>query len=152
MVITAPDLELDIGIRTCLDRITAAWDAGDARAYAAQFTPDASYVIYVGDASLGRDAIERAHARLFATWLKGTRMDMRIIQARHIAPGTAVVLTEGGIGKGRTIRRDKLQTFTLVEEEDGAGDPLWRCAAFQNTRRNRLLLRVQRLFDRNRGA
>lgn len=49
----------------------------------------------------------------------------------------AVVLTEGGIGKRRPIRHDKVQTFVFVRDGEH-----WLCAAFQNTKRNRLLAAV----------
>lgn len=122
-----------------LGRIRAAWDAGDADAYAAEFTDDASYVIFAGIASLGRDAIRAAHVPVFQKWQRGTRMAMRVIDVRFTGRDTAVVVTEGGIGKGARVALDKVQTFVLVREGE-----LWRCAAFQNTRKNRLFMAMNR--------
>jgi uncharacterized protein (TIGR02246 family) len=125
------------GIRDALDRMVAAWDAGDARAFADEFTEHASYVIYVGLVYQGRDEIERGHQPVFEKWQKGTRMSMLVRSIRLLDDTTAVVLTEGGIGR-RRIRRDKVQTYTFQRGTDGR----WRCAAFQNTKKNRLFIRM----------
>jgi uncharacterized protein (TIGR02246 family) len=111
-----------------LDRVRTAWDAGDAHAYGQQFTEDASYVIFRGDALLGRAAIERAHDELFR-WRPGTRMAVAPIDVRPLGPDTAVVVTVGGIGTGDAVGYDKFQTLTLHRDGEGT----WRCVAFQNT-------------------
>src|SRR4051812_48058381 len=86
----------DTEIRASLERMVAAWDAGDAAAFAAEFTSDATYVIYVGLVYQGRAAIESGHIPVFQKWQKGTRMSMLVRSVRTIGEGTAVVLTEGG--------------------------------------------------------
>lgn len=122
-----------------LDRIRDAWDAGDASGYAAQFAVDASYVIFMGDAILGRAAIEQTHHEVFTRWQKGTRMAVRPIDIRMPDESTAVVTTIGGIGKGSRIDFDKFQTFTL-RRHDGH----WECIAFQNTKMSRRSKRTYR--------
>lgn len=126
--------ERNAAVDESLGRIIAAWDAGNARAFAAEFTADASYVIFAGIVSLGRDEIERAHVPVFERWQKGSRMSMRELRRRG-SGDSIVVVTEGGIGKGRRVRHDKVQTFVFVDEGDA-----WRCAAFQNTKKNRLFV------------
>ncbi|MCD5344834.1 SgcJ/EcaC family oxidoreductase [Agromyces sp. H3Y2-19a] len=123
-----------------LERIRSAWDSGDASAYAAEFTDDASYVIFAGLASLGREAIRRDHVPVFEQWQRGSRMAMRVLDLRLVGPDVAIAVTEGGIGKRARIRLDKMQTFVMVREADA-----WRCAAFQNTRKNRLFITMNRL-------
>jgi uncharacterized protein (TIGR02246 family) len=120
-------------IDASLARMTAAWGAGDARAFAAEFTRDASYVIFAGIASFGRDEIEMAHVPVFERWQKGTRMSMRELRRRD-AGDAVIVVSEGGIGR-RRVRHDKLQTFVFVPDGD-----TWRCAAFQNTKKNPLFV------------
>ncbi len=138
------DTEADhIGILAALDRICAAWNAGDASAYSSEFTDDASYVIFAGMHDLGRDAIRRTHIPVFEKWQRGSRMSMRVLDLRLVAPGVAIVLTDGGIGKGGRIRHDKVQTFVMAR--NGA---TWRCAAFQNTKKHRLFIAMNRLADR----
>lgn len=129
---TIPD-----GITDVLDRMRRAWDAGDAAAYAAEFTEDADYVIFAGIISRGRDEIHADHVPLFERWQRGSRMSLNILHVRMLGTDAAVVLTEGGIGKGAKITHDKVQTYVFVRDGD-----FWRCAAFQNTKRNRLFAAV----------
>jgi uncharacterized protein (TIGR02246 family) len=124
----------------CLERIRSAWDAGDARAYAKEFTEDATYVIFLGDPLVGRDEIEKNHVDVLAKWQEGTRMAVRVISARRLDNDVASVLTVGGIGRSGPILYDKLQTFTFVRR-----DSRWMCAAFQNTRMSRRAERASNL-------
>ncbi len=103
-----------------------AWDAGDAEAYARLFTEDASYVVFRGEALLGRGQILEAHRELFARQA-GSKLIVKSIQTTALDEDTAVVLAIGGIGTD-TVAYDKFQTMTLVRR---AGE--WLVAAFQNT-------------------
>lgn len=115
--------------RAVLDAYRDAWDAGDADAFGALFTDDATYVIFLGDALVGRAEITENHREVFTRWQRGTRMDVRIESVRQLAPTVLSVLTVGGIGHDPDhIAIDKLQTFVLVRTGDG-----WRVAAFHNT-------------------
>ena len=123
-------------VEDCLDRIRSAWNAGDAHAFAGAFTEDATYVIFLGEALIGREEIEANHVQVFTKWQKGTRMEIKAIRNRPIGEDAAVMLTAGGIGKG-AASYDKLQTFTLVRREGR-----WLCAAFQNTAMSKDALRL----------
>lgn len=122
------------GITDTLERIRRAWDAGDATAYAEEFTEDATYVIFAGIVSHGREQIRADHVPVFERWQRGSRMSMTVLDVRLLGADAAVVLTEGGVGKGRSVKHDKVQTFVM--RRDGER---WLCAAFQNTKRNALL-------------
>lgn len=115
-------------IEAFLDRVRQAWDDGDAHAYGEQFTEDASYVIFLGDAMFGRAEIERNHHDVFTKWQRGTRMVVTPVDVRQY-DDSAVVVTIGGIGKGDDIAFDKFQTYALRRSATGQ----WQCAAFQNT-------------------
>lgn len=82
-------------ITTLFARLTAAWDAGDGAAYGACFTPDASYITYVGTLYRGAEEIGAAHQALFDSFLKGTRLACEIVDIRLTTPDTAVVITRG---------------------------------------------------------
>jgi uncharacterized protein (TIGR02246 family) len=116
-------------VEDCLDRIRTAWNAGDARAFARSFTEDATYVIFLGEALIGRGEIESNHIQVLTKWQKGTRMAIRTLRKTPLGEDSAVVLTAGGIGTGASFPYDKLQTFTMVRQEGR-----WLCAAFQNTK------------------
>jgi uncharacterized protein (TIGR02246 family) len=119
-------------VEAFLDRVRHAWDAADAATYARQFAEDASYVIFLGDALFGREAIERTHHDVFTKWQRGTRMIVKPIDVRAVDAGTTVVTTIGGIGTDAAIDYDKYQTYTL-HLRDGR----WECVAFQNTEMSR---------------
>jgi uncharacterized protein (TIGR02246 family) len=121
-------MSLEEAIDACLKRIQSAWNAGDARLYAAEFTEDATYVIFLGEALSGRRAIETTHVDVFTKWRKGEQMAVKPISIRPLGDGVVSVLTAGGLGKEDPIKLDKLQTFTFVLR-----DGRWLCAAFQNT-------------------
>jgi uncharacterized protein (TIGR02246 family) len=97
------------GIAAFLDQIRAAWDAGDADAYAALFAEDASYVIFLGDAMFGRDQIAQTHHDVFTKWQKGTKMAVRALSVRMLGADAAVVTTVGGIDKKAEIPLDKFR-------------------------------------------
>ncbi len=97
-----------------LDQFRTAWDAGDARAYAALFTEDATYVIFLGEAMVGRNEIERNHVDVFDRWQKGTKMAVKAIGVQSLGVDVCSVLTVGGIGEKAPIAYDKIQTLTLV--------------------------------------
>jgi uncharacterized protein (TIGR02246 family) len=112
-------------IHGLLDRMSDAWDAGDAARFAACFCDDASFVIWRGDALLGRRAIERAHAGLFRN--NPGRLHVRVTDHRRLSAVVAVLLTVAGTGSGEVVL-DKVQTLTLARN-----DGEWLVAAFQNT-------------------
>jgi uncharacterized protein (TIGR02246 family) len=122
-------------ILATLERLAAAWNRGDAAAYGQEFTTDATYVTYVGTVYRGRDDLAAGHAALFGKFLKDTQMFTEVVELRTYGERTAVVVTRGDVGKKRPRRLTKVQTFTLVLEDDGQ----WRVAAFQNTKHHRLL-------------
>jgi len=122
----------------------AAWDAGDAHAYAAKFTPDATYVIFLGEALMGPAEIERTHIDVFRRWQKGTKMAIKAVRVSLLGADVCSVLTVGGIGQGANPPYDKLQTFTLIRHGDS-----WLCAAFQNTAMN---ARAKTSFSQNSNA
>lgn len=122
-----------------LNRLSAAWNAGDAAAYAAEFTPDATYVVFDGHVLRGRGEIEDGHRWLFGGPLRGSTMDFATgdgpaPEVRLVAPGVAHVLAAGGGVRPEgveAVTADRRSVVSLVLVEDGA---TWRAAAFQNTR------------------
>jgi uncharacterized protein (TIGR02246 family) len=132
----------DDAAQACLARIKSAWDAGDAPAYAAEFTEDATYVIFLGEALFGRHEIEATHRDVFEKWQRGTKMAVRPLSVRIIANDAVSILTIGGLGNAEPIHYDKFQTFTFVRRGDR-----WACSAFQNTRMN---ANAEAAFNRSR--
>ncbi|WP_330251139.1 SgcJ/EcaC family oxidoreductase [Nocardia sp. NBC_00565] len=127
-------------IHGVLAELIEAWGRGDADAYGAVFTEDATYTSFLGTLYRGRADIVTSHRALFGGVLKGTRLADDIVDLRFYGPDTAVVNSHGDTYKGKSKRADQLtktQTYTLVRREGH-----WLIAAFQNTKRNRLMERI----------
>ena len=118
-----------------LDRLSAAWNAGDAAAYAAEFTEDATYVVWNGIVLRGRVAVEDSHRWLFDGPLKGSRFaeQSEAPVVRFVRPDVAHVIVAGGIAPDGQdeVSGDRASTVSVLLVETVEG---WKVAAFQNTR------------------
>jgi uncharacterized protein (TIGR02246 family) len=79
----------------------AAFNKGDAKAVAAFWTPDATYVDHFGHEYKGRPAIQRLYEKVFAAH-KGAKLSIQITSAKELTPDvaledgvTAVTLVDG---------------------------------------------------------
>ncbi|MFE7742164.1 SgcJ/EcaC family oxidoreductase [Nocardia sp. NPDC057455] len=127
-----------LGILALLADMTDAWGRADADAYGAVFTEDATYTSYLGTHYRGRADIVASHRALFAGVLKGTRLADEVLDIRHCGPDVAVVTSRGDTYKGSPKPAPaKVQTYTVVRR-----DGRWRIAAFQNTKRRKLMERI----------
>lgn len=130
-------------ITSVLNELVAAWERQDADAYGELFTPDATYVTYVGTFYQGRQDIVNIHRTLFTGFLKGTRLADEVLDIRFHGPDMAVVNGRGDTYKGkRPSKLTKIQTYTLVRQSDGR----WRIAAFHNTKRKPLMESISYRF------
>lgn len=140
---TAADLH---GVCATLAEMTAAWNQGDADAYGAVFTENATYTTFVGTYYDGRRDITEGHRALFSGFVKGSKLADSYLGIRFFGADTAIVTTRGDRYDGeRPTELSKTQTYTMVREQDGR----WRIAAFQNTKRQRVMERISFLFDAN---
>lgn len=127
---------MPMSVEDTLTRLAAAWNDGDATAYADLFTTDATYVVFDGTVVRGRAAIEEGHRALFAGPLRGFRMEppTAAVPVRYLGADVAHVLATGGTRppgqEHQPADRASVVSFVMVRDE---GD--WRIAAFQNTRR-----------------
>ncbi|MFI6509869.1 SgcJ/EcaC family oxidoreductase [Streptosporangium sp. NPDC050855] len=127
----------DAEIRDLLDRLTAAWNAGDADAYGDLFTEDADYITFFGLRLTGRQAVTEAHRALFEGPLKGSRLTGLSsgeggADVKRVRPDVAVVISTGALAGADAPpdpARDSIVTLVAVR------DDAWRFTSFQNTRR-----------------
>jgi uncharacterized protein (TIGR02246 family) len=122
--------------------LIAAWNRGDAAAFAAPFADDATFIAFEGAKLDGRDAIAEFHQALFAKQLKGTRLEGEVKFVRFLDSETAVMHARCGVilaGRERAIAsRESMQLFVCTRR---SGE--WRIAAVMNARR---LTLEQQLF------
>jgi uncharacterized protein (TIGR02246 family) len=121
-------------IQRLLAELAAAWNAGDADAYGALFTEDASYITWLGQLALGRSEIADMHRWLF-TKIPGTRMAPSVKthqQITFLSTEVALVIGSGDRpalpDQESTHDRSSTVSFVAVHRPDG-----WRFAHFQNT-------------------
>ena len=71
----------------------AAWDRGDATAFAARTMPDIAFTNVVGRFTVGRPPFVAQHEHIFATIYKGSRLTQAIEHMAFIRPDIAIVNT-----------------------------------------------------------
>lgn len=143
--VTTPAPQSAREICDLLDQLTDAWSRGDADAYGALFTEDATYTSFVGTYYQGRADIVEGHRALFKGFKKGTELTDSILGIRFYGPDTAVVTSRGDTYKGDPKQPEELsktQTYTVVRQ-----DGRWLIAAFQNTQRKNVMERISFLYD-----
>jgi len=126
----------EAAIRHLFESTLTAWNDADAEAFAAAFTDDADYVIFVGTHYRGREVIAAMHDVLWRRFLKGSRLLGHVTDVRFVTADVAVLTSVGRVQKSRLSRRtpDKAQTFVAVRR-----DGEWKFTAFHNCRRRPLL-------------
>ena len=127
-VIAASD---ETAIRDLYGALLAAWNARDARAYAALFAPDGSLVGFDGSQNNGRDAIEGAIGAIFAHHRTPTYVG-KVVAIRVLRAGVALVRAAAGlVPPGQADLNPALnsvQSLTIVRDAGG-----WRIAHVHNT-------------------
>lgn len=124
-----PDDRAQHGINALLDEIHAAWQAGDAEAFAQAFSEDALFVAFNGSRLRGRSAIADFHAPAFATVLRGSRLVIDLVDIRTLSDGIYLVSTSGGPAKpGDKDGVPETQSYLFRDFGER-----WAIVFFQNT-------------------
>jgi uncharacterized protein (TIGR02246 family) len=101
-----------------LGEIAEAWNAGDARAYAARYCPDGTFTNTDGTLDLGRDEVVHTAEGAFQGVLAGTKLSPTVRKIRLVRPDVAVVDLDTRVSgmPGGEVRIS--QMLVLVEEDD----------------------------------
>ena len=112
-----------------LGELAEAWNAGDARAYAARFSPDVTFTNSDGTIDLGRDEVVRRAGDAFRGVLAGTKLTLAVRKLRLVRPDVAVVdlnlrisgmpVPPSGAGGGPGGELHTSLLLVLLEEDDG---------------------------------
>jgi uncharacterized protein (TIGR02246 family) len=84
------DGSIDVAVRSAAAAIDAAWDAGDAQAFAGVWTEDGVVISPMGELTEGRSNIRAAMAAQFAGPLKGTTHKLDVKHVYDVRAGVAV--------------------------------------------------------------
>jgi uncharacterized protein (TIGR02246 family) len=108
-----------------------AWEAGDAEAFVADYTEDAS-VIQPGVYEKDREEIRANMAAAFAGPLSGSRVAARPVNVRFLTGDTAIVVSEDGIvfpGQDAVASERLVRATWVLLRSDGG----WRIASYHNS-------------------
>lgn len=123
----------EAAIRALPGRIIQGWNQGNGKTIGEVYAADGTLVAGDGTVTKGREEIGAYHDRLFANYLKGTKLSVEVRNVRFLTPDIALMQTCGGIlwpGEQQLAPgNDGIQSFVTVKQ-DGA----WRVLLFQNTR------------------
>ncbi|HJS88791.1 MAG TPA: SgcJ/EcaC family oxidoreductase [Steroidobacteraceae bacterium] len=121
-------------IRTLESHQAAAWNAHDASAYAALFTPEGDVVNVLGWWWQGRAEIQRKLTDAFATVFRKSHLTITDVAVRKLSPDIAVAhvrwTMKGALAPagGAAPPQQGIQLQILVRTRNG-----WRISSFQNT-------------------
>ena len=113
----ATAMQVPDDVRTAIEAVVAdeaaAWNRGDAAAFAAHTTDDVVFTNVVGMFTVGRAPFVAQHTRIFATIYKGSTMSQTIEHIALVRPDVAIVDT-------LTSVRDVVAAPPGAEAVDGA--------------------------------
>jgi uncharacterized protein (TIGR02246 family) len=128
----------EAAVRNLIQEEIAAWNAGDATAFARHFAADGTFTNIRGQFFTGREAFMERHDFIFKGIYRGTTMKQDVVSLKFVRPDVAVVETLTAVigiqklppgisadAKGR-LRSRLLQVMV----KDGGE---WKIAAFHNT-------------------
>lgn len=121
--------------RSSLERLVEeledAWNAGDSDAFAAAFADDADFVNVYGMHGRGRKAIANGHHFIFTTVYKDSKVEYRVVSARMLASGVALVHVSARLNvPGGPLAGTHEALWSGVAT---LCDDAWKFAAFHNT-------------------
>jgi uncharacterized protein (TIGR02246 family) len=134
---SAYDAVAETAIREIVAAQAKAWNAGDGKAYSAHVTADVSFTNLFGMVMYGRDAFERRHSEILATFYKGTTKSHAVRKIRFVTPEVAIVdidnevrgvksLPQGlAVPKDGILRTQLMQVFVKR-------DTRWQVEAYHN--------------------
>jgi len=125
-------------IRELVSRQEQAWNAGDGRAWGADYAEGADFVNILGMIFHGREEIGLRHAAIFEGIYKGSHLAVSIRSIKLLAPSVALVETEMDLTGYKALppgiapfSEGLLRThmkYVLVKEQNR-----WHIVAAQNT-------------------
>jgi uncharacterized protein (TIGR02246 family) len=118
-------------IKGVLENHYKAWDAGDADAFVADYTADAT-VIMPGIYRTSKEEVRRRMADGFASFLKGSTAIDKVESIRFLGENAAVAVSETGVRfPGETeVPAERMVYATWVLEKRGG---TWLLAAYHNS-------------------
>ncbi len=126
------DRTAEEGAHLALAKFMAAWSAGDAKALAALFAPDADFINPWGTHARGRDEIGAFYAGAFARGFAGSKGEGDLVSVRTLSKNTLLVdgrwRITGAKNEDGTPRPDEKGILAAVLQKGDAG---WQILALR---------------------
>jgi len=125
------DSQAEAQIRSIVAAQVTAWDAGDAKAFAKDLAPDASFTNRFGTVMYGPALFAERHRDIFATFYKGTTRHDSIRRIRFVTPDVAIVDIDSEVRgvkampAGVAVPSDGINRTQLMEVFVRRGDRWW---------------------------
>ncbi len=121
-------------IRQLFENTATAWDKGDGKLYASNFTDDCDYVTFFGEQLKGQQTIADTHQQLFNSFImKNSTLHHQIKDIRFLKADIAVIHIIGAVKlrfqKKVPQNRQSINT-NIVVRQNGQ----WKVTAFHNCR------------------
>ncbi len=123
-------------IRAVLEQQTTAWNAGDAKRYAATFAQNATATNVLGDRYSGKEAVSARMADILRTVFKGSKLELKVRRLRFIEADVTVVDIDAEVRGYRAlppavVATDGVLRTAMLQVIIREGER-WRVAAFHN--------------------
>jgi uncharacterized protein (TIGR02246 family) len=118
-------------IKDVLGNLYKAWDAGDADAFVADYTQDAT-AIMPGSYRTSKEEVRQGMAAGFASYLKGSTNIDELQSIRFLGENAAVAVSETSLrfpGETEVPAERVIYATWVLEKRDGA----WLIAAYHNS-------------------
>jgi uncharacterized protein (TIGR02246 family) len=141
----APQADDDHALRTLVARCEAAWNAGDAHAWAQNMAEDVYLTSVLGDRYHGRDLLETGHRYVFDTIYKESKIALTVEAIRFVRPDVALVHLHQRLmsrlppGAAASVARQRMMSDEMHETQARASllvvkdGGAWQILSFQNT-------------------
>ena len=130
------ELESRAAITALIGQEDAAWNSGDAAAFAARALPQIVFTNIVGMFSVGRETFEAQHARIFATIYKGSTLKQAVVHVTFVGPDVAIVDTLAEVAGFHSlppgVQAVDGRLRTRIEQVVVRTDAAWWIASFHN--------------------
>lgn len=129
-----PDSTDETKLKEMHAEMIAAWNRGNAAAFAASFAPDADFIAFEGTQLKGRSQIAQFHQMLFETSVRNSTLEGGVHFVRFLRPDIAVIHAWSSSSlpneRNAASSRDSLQ-LCIATRHGG----YWQFDALQNSRR-----------------
>jgi uncharacterized protein (TIGR02246 family) len=118
----------ELKISRVLDRVSAAWRAGDRTGWAQEFVEDAYFTVSFELGAKGKEQTAWDHQLIFDNFYEDTEFKLRIRKVLFVKPDVVLVQLNGFVVHTESEYRSAIPTVLLEKV-----DEQWMIAAFQDT-------------------